>query len=150
MRRGFLNTSIALILLLFSGLIAILIAGVMKEVIDANQQVMKYIDNSYSKLIVTSSANAWAKYLTVNGGFWNDIHSDILDASSNKTVATIDNVFTLKVSLSNAITTYKYTVASTSTAHVNEQKFVSVSFDTLRDNTKLQLSANIEFGWRGL
>lgn len=74
LRRGIINITTALMLILMTSVLAIVLAGVMKEVIFVENVVLNSIDTSYSKLLFKSMANAWYCLLSTNSLYWDSLH----------------------------------------------------------------------------
>ncbi|AMW32877.1 hypothetical protein SAMN04488510_11645 [Fervidobacterium changbaicum] len=148
-REGIINISVALLLLLLSSIAAVMISGVMKEVLDISQRVEASIDSQKSRIAIMSAANIWSRFLTENGGLWDNIQP--VDAIGNPKVGSaliIDDDY-LKVNLAGSERIINYIIESTTVMHSVEDKYISVEFGLKKDGEKLPFGATFDFGWPG-
>jgi len=146
MKKGIINISIALLLLLLSSVASLMIAGVMKEVLDISSRVEASLDSAVSRIFIMSSANIWAKFLTDNGGYWDSIQPEIPQARPS-TLA-IDGYY-LKVNFGDFERTINYVINSHTVMQSKFDKYISVEFNILKNGQELPFGAVCDFGWPG-
>ncbi|WP_448379163.1 hypothetical protein [Fervidobacterium sp.] len=146
MKKGIINISIALLLLVLSSVAALTIAGVMKEVLDISSRVEASLDSTVSRIFMMSSANIWAKFLTDNGGYWDSIHPEIPQARPS-TLA-IEGYY-LKVNFGDFERTINYVINSHTVTQSKFDKYISVEFSIVKNGQKLPFGAVFDFGWPG-
>ncbi|MBO8161230.1 MAG: hypothetical protein H0Z24_06295 [Thermosipho sp. (in: Bacteria)] len=145
MRKGLVNITMALILLLFSSFVALIMSPLIKEAIQIEQRTFESLENTFSKVMFVSTANIWKKFLTDNAAYWDEIQS-----SDNKSKYTrIDfnsylkyNFFSEKI--------FNYTISSTTTSYVFVDKYISTFTDIKKGGLKLPYKTTFEFGWPGI
>ncbi|SHH28935.1 hypothetical protein [Thermosipho atlanticus] len=145
MKRGLVNISMALILLLFSSFVALIISPLMKEAIEIEQRTFESIENTYSKILFLSTANMWKKFLTDNAAFWDDIQSS--DGNATYTELNFNSYLKYRFSTEKNIS---YLVTSTTTSYIFVSKYISTIADIKRDGSELPYKTTFEFGWPGL
>jgi len=150
MRRGIISISIALLLLTLSSVAALMIAGVMKEVLDISSRVESSLDTAMSRIVVMSAANIWAKFLTDNGGYWDSIQpepSAMIPQPRPSTLVVNGNY--LKLDFAEAEKTINYVVNSKTVMHSKFDKYISVEFRVVKNGQELPFGAVFDFGWPG-
>ena len=150
MKRGIINISVALLLLLLSSVAALMISGVMKEVLDISSRVEASLDSVVSRIFIMSSSNIWAKFLTDNGGYWDSIQPEPNSSKPQPKPSTllIDGYY-LKINFGNFERTINYSIDSKTVMHSKFDKYISVEFGISKNGQELPFGAIFEFGWPG-
>ncbi|MDK2886708.1 MAG: hypothetical protein PWP54_1271 [Thermosipho sp. (in: thermotogales)] len=145
MKKGLVNITMALILLLFSSFVVLIISPLMKETIEIEQRTFESIENTFSKILFISTANMWKKFLTDNAAFWDEIQSS--EGNSKYTQINFDSYIKYKFYSEKNVT---YLVNSTTTSYVFVDKYISTISEIKRNGLKLPYKTTFEFGWPGL
>ncbi|HOJ94450.1 MAG TPA: hypothetical protein PK390_04365 [Fervidobacterium nodosum] len=149
-RSGIISISIAFLIFLLASLSAVVLSGIMREVIEVESRVQNSLDSSKSKLMITSAANIWTKFLTDNGGQWDNIQYPIEENITNNSIVTsiLMNDY-IKVNLGNSERTINYTLNSTTTSYSKYERVITVKMDIIKNNQKTQFGGSVDFGWPG-
>lgn len=150
-RRGIITISIALLIFLLASLSALVISGVMKEVIEVESRVQSSLNSSKARLTMISNANIWRKFLTDNGGYWDEIQYDFQTAQGTVTslVLTSSGDDYIKINIHNSEKTINYTTVSTTTQHSKLDRYIRVNMDVFIDGKKTTFGGSFDLGWPG-
>ncbi len=150
-RKGMISISIALLIFLLASLSALVISGVMKEVIEVESRVQSSLNSSKARLTMISNANIWRKFLTDNGGYWDEIQYDFQTTQGTVTslVLTSSGDDYIKINISNSEKTINYTIVSTTTQHSKLDRYIRVNMDVFINGKKTVFGGLFDLGWPG-
>ncbi|MBB6062288.1 hypothetical protein HNP65_000710 [Thermosipho japonicus] len=151
MKKGIINISLGIILIFFSALSALLLSYLFKDAINVEKKIIETVDNTYSKILYISGANIWRKFLTENAAYWDDIQAEFEDASisgnSTRTQMVLNTYLEYNLGSKKK---YDYTLVSTTTTYIFEEKYINVIFEILKNEAQLSKGMSFDFGWPGI
>lgn len=150
-RSGMISISIALLIFLFASLSALVISGVMKEVIEVETRVQSSLNSSKARLTMISNANIWRKFLTDNGGYWDEIQYEFQTTQGTVTslVLTSTGDDYIKININNSEKTINYSIVSTTTQYSKFDRYIRVNMDVFINGKKTVFGGLFDFGWPG-
>ncbi len=150
-RSGMISISIALLIFLFASLSALVISGVMKEVIEVETRVQSSLNSSKARLTMISNANIWRKFLTDNGGYWDEIQYEFQTTQGTVTslVLTSTGDDYIKININNSEKTINYSIVSTTTQYSKFDRYIRVNMDVFINGKKTVFGGLFDLGWPG-
>lgn len=149
-KRGVISISVALLIFLLASLSTFLISGILKEVIEVESRVQSSLNSSKARLMMISNANIWTKFLTDNGGFWDEIQYDFQNTEG--TVTCIDfrnNSDYVRINIGNSEKVTNYSVVATTTQFSKIDRYIRVNMEVLINGEKTPFGGQFDFGWPG-
>lgn len=150
-RSGMISISIALLIFLLASLSALVISGVMKEVIEVETRVQSSLNSSKARLTMISNANIWRKFLTDNGGYWDEIQYEFQTSQGTVTslVLTSTGDDYIKININNSEKTINYSIVSTTTQYSKFDRYIRVNMDVFINGKKTVFGGLFDLGWPG-
>lgn len=153
-KKGIISISIALLIFLLASLSALVISSVMRETLEVEARIQDSLNSSKARLSMISNANIWRKFLTDNGGFWDEIQYDLQNpagapATVTSLVLNVSGDDYIKVNINNSERTINYSVVSTTTQYSKIDRYIKVNMNVSVNGQITPYGGSFDFGWPG-